>query len=138
MTTVLRVLVMVVCVVFCTADVHATTKRIGQRDPSRLQGQKVHFDPTQEMVYVRYELLALFWRPHIEPPLAIGVRGITPYAGLNAWLAHKVATGCVPCELPAEAKQKYCNYWIEDQLTPARDRVFRISPDGWCHPMRKE
>jgi hypothetical protein len=96
----------------------------------------IALDPTREAVYVRYELLNLFWSPRIEPPLRRGIYGVTPYAGLNAWIAHKVATACSPCELPEQAKIKYCNYWIEDQLNDEKRRVFRIPPDGWCYPMK--
>lgn len=94
-------------------------------------------DPTREVVYVRHDLLKLFWSDRAEPALQPYVRGLTPYAGLNAWIAQRVALGYFPYELPAHAKDKYCNYWIEEQSYDVSKRLYRISPEGWCYPAKK-
>lgn len=114
----------------------AKKKKAKPKKPRQVVSQLVKLDPTREVVYVRYELLNLFWGTSIEPTLQPGIYGVTPYAGLNAWIAHKVATACSPCELPPQAKSKYCNHWIEDQLADEKRRFFRIPPEGWCFPMK--
>lgn len=134
-----RVLILVlVCLSLGAHDAEAKKKKQVKRSAHRAVVAMAPFDPSREMVYVRYELLNVFWNPRVEPVLQSGVYGLTPYAGLNAWIAHKVATACVPCELPQQAKDKYCNYWIEDQVVVASHRAFRISPDGWCYPMKSK
>lgn len=125
--------------VSCLIAIPVEAKKKKQKaKPKRAVVEQVVYDPTREAVYVRYDLLSVFWGSSIEPPLQPQYAGITPYAGLNAWVGHKFALGCAPCELPDQAKAKYCNHWIEDQALDVRMRRFRTSPEGWCYPSMKK